>query len=141
MGTRADLSRINAEITRYDMAVILRAAAKTLGAAEKLAEPNQIGDYADILPEYRDAVRAVYGLGLIWGDGAGNFNGSNTMMRCEVAAVVRRLNTEKFHVSFEYTGDPESVPHFCRICGEYMNFRGEIDGLCEDCYESFTEAK
>ncbi len=139
-GARADLSRINAEITRYDMAVILRAAAKELGAAEKLAEPSQIGDYADILPEYRDAVRAVYGLGLIWGDGAGNFNGSNTMMRCEVAAVVRRLNTEKFHVSFEYTGDGEYIPHFCRICGEYMNFRGEIDGLCEDCYESFTES-
>ncbi len=140
-GTQADLSRINAEITRYDMAVILRGAAKTLGAAEKLAEPSQIGDYADIPPQYRDAVRAVYGLGLIWGDDAGNFNGSNTMTRGEVAAVVRRLNTEKFHVSFEYTGDGEYIPHFCRICGEYMNFRGEIDGLCEDCYESFTESK
>ncbi len=140
-GSQADLSRINAEITRYDMAVILRAAAKTLGAAEKLAEPSQITDYADVPAQYQEAVRAVYGLGLIWGDGAGNFNGSNTMMRCEVAAVVRRLNTEKFHVSFEYTGDAEYIPHFCRICGEYTNFRGEIDGLCEDCYESFTEAK
>ncbi len=140
-GTQADLSHVNAEITRNDMAVILRASARELGAVEKLAEPSRIGDYADISPEYQEAVRAVYGLGLIRGDDAGRFNGSATMTRCEVAAVVRRLNTEKFHVSFEYTGDPENIPHFCRICGEYMNFRGEIDGLCEDCYESFTEVK
>ncbi len=141
LGTQTSLDNMNAEITRNDMAVILRGAARELGAVEKLAEPSRIGDYADISPQYQEAVRAVYGLGLIWGDGAGNFNGSTTMTRGEAAAVVRRLNTEKFHVSFEYTGDPEYIPHFCRVCGEYMNFRSEIDGLCEDCYESFTEAK
>lgn len=90
-GTQVDTGNVQAEITRYDMAVILRAAAKKLGVAEKLAETSEITDYGMIPPMYAEAVRAVYGLGLIKGDEKGNFNGANTMMRSEVVTVVVRL--------------------------------------------------
>lgn len=91
MGTLVDVNNVEAEITRYDMAVILRAAAKQLGIKENTAESNEVSDYLDIPTRYADAVLAVYGMGLIRGDQAGNFNGSNTMMRAEVATVIMRL--------------------------------------------------
>ncbi len=90
-GCQVDVGDVEAEITRYDMAVILRAAAKKLGAAEKAAEQSQVTDYLDIPTRYADAVLAVYGTGLIQGDQNGNFNGQNTMTRQEVATVMDRL--------------------------------------------------
>ena len=90
-GTQVDTGNVEAEISRYDMAVILRAAAKKLGVAEKSAQSSEVKDYLDIPTRYADAVLAVYGMGLIKGDQAGNFNGSNTMMRAEVATVIMRL--------------------------------------------------
>ena len=90
-GTQVDTGNVEAEISRYDMAVILRAAAKKLGVAEKSAQSSEVKDYLDIPTRYAEAVLAVYGMGLIRGDQAGNFNGSNTMMRAEVATVIMRL--------------------------------------------------
>ena len=90
-GTQVDTNNVEAEISRYDMAVILRAAAKKLGVAEKVAQSSEVKDYLDIPTRYADSVLAVYGMGLIKGDQAGNFNGSNTMMRAEVATVIMRL--------------------------------------------------
>lgn len=90
-GTQVDTNNVEAEISRYDMAVILRAAAKKLGVAEKSAQSSEVKDYLDIPTRYADSVLAVYGMGLIKGDQAGNFNGSNTMMRAEVATVIMRL--------------------------------------------------
>lgn len=84
-------NNLDAEISRYDMAVILRAAAKKLGVAEKTAQSGEVTDYGLIPNMYTDAVLAVYGMGLIKGDQAGNFNGGNTMMRAEVATVIMRL--------------------------------------------------
>lgn len=90
-GTQVDVNQPEAEISRYDMAVILRAAAKKLGKAETLAQQSQVTDFGMIPNMYTEAVLAVYGMGLIKGDGAGNFNGSNTMMRNETATVIDRL--------------------------------------------------
>lgn len=90
-GTQVDASKPEAEISRYDMAVILRGAAKKLGAAEKAAQSSQVADYGLVPTMYADAVLAVYGMGLIQGDQNGNFYGSNTMMRSEVVTVVVRL--------------------------------------------------
>ena len=90
-GTQVDTNNVEAEISRYDMAVILRAAAKKLGVAEKVAQSSEVTDYGMIPTMYADSVLAVYGMGLIKGDQAGNFNGSNTMMRAEVATVIMRL--------------------------------------------------
>lgn len=90
-GTQVDVNNVEAEITRYDMAVILRAAAKRMGVKETLAKQSEVKDYMDISTRYADSVLAVYGMGLIKGDQAGNFNGSNTMMRAEVATVIMRL--------------------------------------------------
>lgn len=90
-GTQVDTNNLEAEITRYDMAVILRAAAKKLGVAEKSAQSSEVTDYLDIPTRYAEAVLAVYGMGLIKGVGGGNFNGTGTMRRAEVATVIMRL--------------------------------------------------
>lgn len=94
-GTQVDTNNVEAEISRYDMAVILRAAAKKLGVAEKSAQSSEVKDFGVIPNMYTEAVLAVYGMGLIKGDQAGNFNGSNTMMRAEVATVIMRLKKSK----------------------------------------------
>lgn len=90
-GTQVNPAAPEAEITRYDMAVILRAAAKKLGKTETLAEQGQVTDYGVIPNMYTEAVLAVYGMGLIKGDQSGSFNGSNTMRRNELATVIDRL--------------------------------------------------
>ncbi len=90
-GTQVNVNTPEAEISRYDMAVILRGAAKKLGAKETLAQSSQVTDYGLIPNMYTEAVLAVYGMGLIQGDQNGNFNGANTMMRSEVVTVVVRL--------------------------------------------------
>lgn len=90
-GTQVDTNNVEAEISRYDMAVILRGAVKQMGLKETLAEGSQVADFGDIPNRYTDAVLAVYGTGLIQGDQAGNFNGTNTMMRNETATVLDRL--------------------------------------------------
>ncbi len=94
-GSQVNVNQPEAEISRYDMAVILRAAAKKLGVAEKSAQSSEVTDYGLVPTMYADAVLAVYGMGLIRGDQAGNFNGSNTMMRAEVATVIMRLAKAK----------------------------------------------
>lgn len=90
-GAQIDTSKPEAEISRYDMAVILRGAAKQLGIKETLAQESQVTDFGDIPNRYTEAVLAVYGTGLITGDQNGNFNGTNTMMRNETATVLDRL--------------------------------------------------
>ena len=90
-GTTVTDGNLKSAITRYDMAVILRAAAKLLEAEEKLADPSTIGDYGMTPAMYADAVRAVYGAGLITGDDKHNFNGQNSMRRSEAATVMSRL--------------------------------------------------
>ncbi len=90
-GTQVNVNTPEAEISRYDMAVILRGAAKQLGVKVSLAQPSQVTDYGEIPTKYAEAVLAVYGMGLIKGDQNGNFNGANTMMRSEVVTVVVRL--------------------------------------------------
>lgn len=90
-GTQVDVNQPEAEITRYDMAVILRAAAKRLGKTETLAQQSQVTDFGMIPNMYTEAVLAVYGMGLIKGDQTGKFNGGNTMRRNELATVIDRL--------------------------------------------------
>lgn len=90
-GTQVDVTKPEAEISRYDMAVILRGAVKQMGLKETTAEASQVTDFGDIPNRYTDAVLAVYGTGLITGDQNGNFNGTNTMMRNETATVLDRL--------------------------------------------------
>lgn len=113
-GTQVDTNNVEAEISRYDMAVILRAAAKKLGVAEKSAQSSEVKDYLDIPTRYAEAVLAVYGMGLIKGDQAGNFNGSNTMMRAEVATVIMRLKKAKpggttTELEPEQPAEPETI--------------------------------
>lgn len=90
-GSQVNTANVEAEISRYDMAVILRAAAKKLGVAEQSARSSEVTDYGIVPIMYEDAVLAVYGMGLIKGDQAGNFNGFSTMTRAEVATVIMRL--------------------------------------------------
>lgn len=106
-GTQVDVNQPEGEISRYDMAVILRAAAKKLGKAETLAQQSQVTDYGVIPNMYTEAVLAVYGMGLIKGDQAGKFNGGNTMQRNELATVIDRLVALKGSGA---TTEPEQQP-------------------------------
>lgn len=90
-GTLVNVDDLGVEITRYDMAAILQAAAKVMGINDKTATQSDVADYMDIPNRYTQAVLAVYGMGLIRGDQEGRFNGANTMTRAEVAVVVNRL--------------------------------------------------
>ncbi len=101
--TQVDTSKPEAEISRYDMAVILRGAAKKLGKSETLAQQSQVADYGLVPTMYADAVLAVYGMGLIQGDQNGNFNGTNTMMRNETATVMDRL------IALKNSSDPSGT--------------------------------
>lgn len=90
-GTKIDPTDTAAEVTRYDMAVVLAFAAKKLGIAEKTVDTGKIKDFGEIPNKYTAAVTQVYGNGLIKGDGNGNFSGTSTMRRDEAAAVMSRL--------------------------------------------------
>lgn len=90
-GSLVNTDNVEAEISRYDMALVLWAAAQKLGLHETVAQQSEVADYLDIPGRYADAVLAVYGMGLIRGDQAGNFNGASTMSRAEVATVIMRL--------------------------------------------------
>lgn len=91
-GSQVNTADVFGEISRYDMAVVLRAAAKKLGITETQAQASEITDYGTIPNMYTEAVLTVYGMGLIKGDNAGRFNGSNTMRRAEIATVIMRLD-------------------------------------------------
>ncbi len=91
-GSQANTTDVFDEIPRYDMAVVLRAAAKKLGIIETQAQASEVTDYPDIPTRYAEAVLTVYGMGLIKGDNAGRFNGANTMTRAEIATVIMRLD-------------------------------------------------
>lgn len=108
-GTQVNVGNVEAEISRYDMAVILRAAAKKLGVAEKSAQSSEVTDFGIIPNMYTEAVLAVYGMGLIKGDQAGNFNGSNTMMRAEVATVIMRLKNALDKIEIENKQDEDAI--------------------------------
>ena len=90
-GSQVNTADVFDEIPRYDMAVVLRAAAKKLGISETQAQASEVTDYPDIPTRYAEAVLTVYGMGLIKGDNAGRFNGASTMTRAEVATVIMRL--------------------------------------------------
>lgn len=118
-GTQVNVNDVEAEISRYDMAVILRAAAKRLGVKEKSAQSSEVTDYLDISTRYADAVLAVYGMGLIKGDQNGNFNGSSTMTRAEVATVIMRLAKTPEVKTWVETWDVYEMPR----TGEYVTVK------------------
>lgn len=92
-GTALTVSDPEAEVSRYDMAVVLAKAAGELGAKETPAQQAEVSDFGDIPNKYTAAVLAVYGAGLITGDETGRFNGSLTMGRDEMATVLDRLTS------------------------------------------------
>lgn len=90
-GTTVTEENITGEITRYDMAVILKGCMKALGVEPERAAQSAVTDFGDVPAQYTDAVLAAYGSGLITGDQTGSFLGANTMSRAEAAAVLDRL--------------------------------------------------
>lgn len=91
-GTQIDVSNpADGGITRYDMAVVLANAGEKLNYPVGVVDVSEIKDYGQIPENYRTAVKAVYGQGLIKGNSEGNFMGTNTMTRAEVATVIWRM--------------------------------------------------
>lgn len=94
------LENVEDGITRYDMASILSASLELMGvgmtfrSGDKLwnETTSKIADFAEVASSHSDyKVVHVYSLGLITGDGQGNFNGADTMTRAEAAVVMSRL--------------------------------------------------
>lgn len=86
-----DKDGVEAPLTRYDMAQVMYNLLKAQGFEFPTETPN-IPDAASIPENYRDAVNAMYALGLLKGtDSTGNFNGTMTMDRAQACAVMRRL--------------------------------------------------
>lgn len=106
-GSQVNTTDVFDEIPRYDMAVVLWAAAKKLGISETQAQASEVTDYPDIPTRYAEAVLTVYGMGLIKGDNAGRFNGASTMSRAEIATVIMRLDRA---TSGNGTATPTPVP-------------------------------
>lgn len=88
-------SVMNKGISRYDMAQLMANIMKEKGLAvsdsEKTAARAQIADYNTIPDQYKDAVAAVYALGIIGGYSDGTFGGGVTMNRGQAAVVIYRL--------------------------------------------------
>lgn len=109
-GSLVNVSNVEAEINRYDMAVILRNVARYLDFRPEIASEDQIPDYSDIPVQYQDAVLAVCGMGLILGDEEGKFNGGSTMTRGETAVVVQRLWRINYELIAFYPDAVSAVP-------------------------------
>lgn len=89
------LDVMGTEINRYDMAQLMANIMKnkgfTVSDSEKTAAQARIADYSAIPDQYKDAVAAVYALGIIGGFSDGTFGGEVTMNRGQAAVVIYRL--------------------------------------------------
>lgn len=89
------LDVMGTEINRYDMAQLMANIMKnkgfTVSDSEKTATQARIADYSAIPDQYKDAVAAVYALGIIGGFSDGTFGGEVTMNRGQAAVVIYRL--------------------------------------------------
>lgn len=141
--TSITLANPEAEISRYDMAVVLAKAAIRLGAEETPAQEADVSDFGDIPNKYTSAVLVVYGAGLITGDESGRFNGSQSMSRAEMATVLDRLTSlaekqaqakreaEAAHAAAEAQAQAEAQAAFeASRTGEYVTvtFHGYVAG-------------
>lgn len=91
-GNAAEMSK---GISRFDMAQLMANIMKnkgfTVSDSEKTAAQARIADYSAIPDQYKDAVAAVYALGIIGGYSDGTFGGEVTMNRGQAAVVIYRL--------------------------------------------------
>lgn len=89
------LDVMGTEINRCDMAQLMANIMKnkgfTVSDREKTDAQARIADYSAIPDQYKDAVAAVYALGIIGGFSDGTFGGEVTMNRGQAAVVIYRL--------------------------------------------------
>lgn len=83
---------LDAKITRYEMAVMIRNALYNFyceNTVEVDSPETNIGDYSVISMAYRSAVEQVYGKGILCGiDSKGSFGGDYTLTRAQAAKVI-----------------------------------------------------
>lgn len=133
------LTEGNVPISREKMAyVLVNSASKLLGeqvTSDKYAPDSVIPDLASASSEYRDEIKAAYGLGLLAGnDDAGTFKPSAPTTREETCVIINRLfkytdrvdnlhkPTLKPEVTPPVTGD---VPHWSIEDFEFGNTEAE----------------
>ena len=133
------LTEGNVPISREKMAyVLVNSASKLLGeqvTSDKYAPDSIIPDLASASSEYRDEIKAAYGLGLLAGnDDAGTFKPSAPTTREETCVIINRLfkytdrvdnlhkPTPKPEVKPPVTGD---VPHWSIEDFEFGNDESE----------------
>ncbi|MDR3311199.1 MAG: S-layer homology domain-containing protein [Oscillospiraceae bacterium] len=89
-----DVRNLDTAITRYDMSLLLARAVGGVLEADTLILPDVtdgITDIASVPALYLDAVKVVYGAGLVSGYPNGSFGGDKTLSRAEGATVILRL--------------------------------------------------
>lgn len=133
------LTEGNVPISREKMAyVLVNSASKLLGeqvTSDKYAPDSVIPDLASASSEYRDEIKAAYGLGLLAGnDAVGTFKPSAPTTREETCVIINRLfkytdrvdnlhkPTPKPEVTPPVTGD---VPHWSIEDFEFGNDESE----------------
>lgn len=89
-------------VTRYEAAQVLYEGLLALGGEVTLASPLDIADYDAIPQQYQTAVAAMYGSGIMTGDGNGVFAGDQQMTREVTAIVYARLLEDGFRVKQNY---------------------------------------
>lgn len=94
-------AHVSKPATRYEMALLLTAAANYLGEELEQIEgvERAIRDYSSIPEEYRAAVRLSYGSGLLNGRDNNRFAGHTSLKRCEAVQAVVRLFDKTARVS------------------------------------------
>ena len=85
---------VSGPVTRYEAARVLSDAAGRMGADvdtyDRTAAAKSISDYGSVPEKYRDAVCAVYSLGIMTGGSDGRFNGAGDVTRGQAAVLVYR---------------------------------------------------
>lgn len=111
------LTEGNVPISREKMAyVLVNSASKLLGeqvTSDKYAPDSVIPDLASARSEYRDEIKAAYGLGLLAGnDDAGTFKPSAPTTREETCVIINRLfkYTDRVDNLHKPTPKPEVTP-------------------------------
>lgn len=85
---------LDTEISRYEMAMILIRALRTLydkGWAETTGIESEIADYSAIPDTYKEYVGQACRLGLITGYEDGSFQGEKSLTRAEACVVITRI--------------------------------------------------
>ena len=118
------LEQIDAEITRYQMSIVLHNLQKNIfGIVNTPAEglENYIMDYGRIPEKYLGYVCSAYASGLLQGDENQNFNGDQPLTRAQGATVLMRLIYPATRLPTNFWSDTQAVDNPKPVTDEWFS--------------------